>query len=229
MELFDLTGKAAVVTGGGTGLGEVAARALAEAGASLVICGRNRENLERVASDIESSGGRALPVAADVTLRDDVEHMASEGKDVLLRVAGSGAGEEAELLRCRMADSGAWVEHCGALTQRALADLMRQSAVLVLPSFYEGLPLVLVEALACGCRLICTSLPSVERELKPRLGRVLKLVAPPRLFQLDSCSYGGRTGGHCHTQLPEIPGQGKAIRSQDQPRRPRHIGNSLRC
>ena len=78
MELFDLTGKAAVVTGGGTGLGEVAARALAEAGASLVICGRNRENLERVAADIRSSGGRALPVAADITLRDDVEHMASE-------------------------------------------------------------------------------------------------------------------------------------------------------
>ncbi|MGB2583763.1 MAG: SDR family NAD(P)-dependent oxidoreductase, partial [Dehalococcoidia bacterium] len=42
MKIFDLTGKVAVVTGGGTGLGEAAAKALAEAGASLVICGRRQ-------------------------------------------------------------------------------------------------------------------------------------------------------------------------------------------
>ena len=61
MKMFDITGKIAVVTGGGTGLGEAAAKALAEAGASLVLCGRNREALERVASEVNSGGGRALP------------------------------------------------------------------------------------------------------------------------------------------------------------------------
>ena len=67
MEMFDLTGKVAVVTGGGTGLGEAAARALAGAGAALVLSGRNQANLEKVAADIRSGGGRALPVIADVS------------------------------------------------------------------------------------------------------------------------------------------------------------------
>ena len=94
MKMFDLTGRIAVVTGGGTGLGEAAAKALADAGASLVLCGRNREALERVASEINSAGGRALPVAADVTVRDDVENMAGEALkaydrvDILVNNAG---------------------------------------------------------------------------------------------------------------------------------------------
>jgi NAD(P)-dependent dehydrogenase (short-subunit alcohol dehydrogenase family) len=94
MKMFDITGKTAVVTGGGTGLGEAAAKALAEAGASLVLCGRKQEALERVASEIESAGGKALPVAADVTKREDVEHMAEEAEkacgkvDILVNNAG---------------------------------------------------------------------------------------------------------------------------------------------
>jgi NAD(P)-dependent dehydrogenase (short-subunit alcohol dehydrogenase family) len=94
MKMFDLTGKVAVVTGGGTGLGEAAARALAEAGASVVLSGRRRENLEKVAADIQSNGGQALPVVADVSRREDVESMAAEALraygriDVLVNNAG---------------------------------------------------------------------------------------------------------------------------------------------
>jgi len=94
MKMFELTGKVAVVTGGGTGLGEAAARALAEAGASVVLSGRRRENLEKVAADIQSNGGQALPVVADVSRREDVESMAAGalrayGKiDILVNNAG---------------------------------------------------------------------------------------------------------------------------------------------
>ena len=56
---------------------------------------------------------------------------------------------------------------------------MRRSTVCVLPSFYEGLPLVLVEALACGCRLVATDLPGVVDELAPRIGAALELVELP--------------------------------------------------
>jgi glycosyltransferase involved in cell wall biosynthesis len=62
---------------------------------------------------------------------------------------------------------------------------MRDSAVFVLPSFYEGLPLVLVEALACGCRLVCTDLEGVRREIAPYLGAALTLVPMPRLRTVD--------------------------------------------
>jgi glycosyltransferase involved in cell wall biosynthesis len=73
----------------------------------------------------------------------------------------------------------------GQLDQSALAALMRDSAVFVLPSFYEGLPLVLVEALACGCRLVCTDLEGVRREIAPYLGAALTLVPMPRLRTVD--------------------------------------------
>ncbi|MDZ7663922.1 MAG: glycosyltransferase [Desulfotignum sp.] len=42
----------------------------------------------------------------------------------------------------------------GPLSHDDLGDLLRHAHVFVLPSFYEGLPLVLMEALACGCRLV---------------------------------------------------------------------------
>jgi len=75
-------------------LGEAAAKALAEAGASLVLCGRRQEPLEKVASEIQSGGGKALPIKTDVSQRVEVESLASEalrafGKvDILVNNAG---------------------------------------------------------------------------------------------------------------------------------------------
>ncbi len=74
----------------------------------------------------------------------------------------------------------------GQLAQTELSDLMRRSTVCVLPSFFEGLPLVLVEALACGCRLVATALPGVADELAPRLGAALELVEPPAMAGVDT-------------------------------------------
>jgi glycosyltransferase involved in cell wall biosynthesis len=73
----------------------------------------------------------------------------------------------------------------GRLDQAALADLFRRCRVFALPSFYEGLPLVLVEALACGCRLVATDLPGVREEIAGRLGDGLSLVPCPRLARVD--------------------------------------------
>jgi glycosyltransferase involved in cell wall biosynthesis len=73
----------------------------------------------------------------------------------------------------------------GQLAQPELAALMRRCALCVLPSFYEGLPLVLVEALACGCRLLSTDLPGVRTALVPQLRDALQLVPTPRLIGVD--------------------------------------------
>jgi NAD(P)-dependent dehydrogenase (short-subunit alcohol dehydrogenase family) len=64
---FDLSHQAAVVTGAGRSIGRATASALAEAGASVVVAGRQLEALESVAGEIQTKGGIALPVVCDVS------------------------------------------------------------------------------------------------------------------------------------------------------------------
>lgn len=65
-ELFNLTGKVALVTGGGTGLGRQMAEALAEAGADVVVASRNTARLEDVAADLREQGRRVLALPLDL-------------------------------------------------------------------------------------------------------------------------------------------------------------------
>jgi gluconate 5-dehydrogenase len=83
-ELFDLSGRVSVVTGGATGLGLQMATALAEAGSNVVICSRKLENCEEAARGIEKLGVQALGLAADVTKPDQVEAV----KDAALKKFG---------------------------------------------------------------------------------------------------------------------------------------------
>ena len=68
-----LEGRVAFVTGGGTGITGGVARALADAGARVALVSRKIEHLEPAAERINSSGGKALPVVADVRNSEDVE------------------------------------------------------------------------------------------------------------------------------------------------------------
>ncbi len=72
LEIFDLSGKVALVTGATRGLGEVAAGALAKAGASVAVCGRSQPDLDRVTAAINVLGGRAAPFGLDVLQRAKV-------------------------------------------------------------------------------------------------------------------------------------------------------------
>ena len=75
-DLFDLTGKTAVVTGGSIGLGAQMATALAEAGANLVIAARKVERCVELASELEKDNGiRAIGVACDVSKADDCQNL----------------------------------------------------------------------------------------------------------------------------------------------------------
>jgi NAD(P)-dependent dehydrogenase (short-subunit alcohol dehydrogenase family) len=76
VERFDLTGKVAVVTGGGQGIGEGIAKAFAGAGASVVVAARHTDRIARVVDDIKASGGQAIAVATDVTDRSAVVALA---------------------------------------------------------------------------------------------------------------------------------------------------------
>jgi glycosyltransferase involved in cell wall biosynthesis len=118
-------------------------------------------------------------------LLDAFERLVAGRPGLRLHVAGGGSGEEADSIRARMDRMAPAVVQHGQLEQPELADVARQSTVCVLPSFYEGVPLVLVEALACGCRLVATELPGIVEELAPRLGIALEMVEPPRLESVD--------------------------------------------
>jgi NAD(P)-dependent dehydrogenase (short-subunit alcohol dehydrogenase family) len=71
--LFDLTGKTAIVTGGGRGLGKAIALGLAEAGADVVVASRKFENCEAAAHEIEQLGRRALAVGCHVGRPDQID------------------------------------------------------------------------------------------------------------------------------------------------------------
>jgi NAD(P)-dependent dehydrogenase (short-subunit alcohol dehydrogenase family) len=64
---FDMTGRVAVITGGGTGIGRGAALVLAERGADVVLAGRRRDPLEQTVKEIRATGRQAIPVPTDVT------------------------------------------------------------------------------------------------------------------------------------------------------------------
>jgi gluconate 5-dehydrogenase len=101
-ELFDLSGKRAIVTGGGTGLGFQMASGLAEAGADVVLCGRNEKRVAEVARGMAASTGvRALGLACDVRDPGQIDAVVSEtvralgGIDILVNNSGTSWGAPA--------------------------------------------------------------------------------------------------------------------------------------
>lgn len=94
-ELFDLSGRVAVVTGSGTGIGFDMATGLAEAGASVVVCARRVERCREAAQQLSALGVRTLALRCDVTNPDEVKAMveatlAEFGQiDILVNNAGT--------------------------------------------------------------------------------------------------------------------------------------------
>lgn len=85
-ELFDLSGRVALVTGGGRGLGRDIATGLAEAGADVVLAARDLERCEQAAAELEALGARALPLALDLAREEQVEAVAVRALEVMGRV-----------------------------------------------------------------------------------------------------------------------------------------------
>src|SRR5260370_24389120 len=92
--LFDLTGKTAIVTGTSRGLGQEFARALAKAGADLVLTSRNRASLSAFESEIQALGRSTVALELDVRYQHSIEAMVADAEsafghlDILVNNAG---------------------------------------------------------------------------------------------------------------------------------------------
>jgi gluconate 5-dehydrogenase len=103
-ELFDLSGRVAIVTGGSRGLGKEMAEGLAEAGASLMLCARRDEWLTPTVTEMRERGFQAEGVLCDVTSAEQVQRVVDKtievfGKvDILINNAGISWGERPEAM-----------------------------------------------------------------------------------------------------------------------------------
>jgi 3-hydroxybutyrate dehydrogenase len=106
--VISLAGKTAVVTGAGRGIGAACARALAGAGARVVLGARTRESVERVAADLRTLGHEAAATACDVTDPASVDALARFSAErfgeVTLLVNNAGIGHAAPLERLTLDD-----------------------------------------------------------------------------------------------------------------------------
>jgi glycosyltransferase involved in cell wall biosynthesis len=102
-----------------------------------------------------------------------------------LHIVGSGTGEEERYCLELAGKAVSTVTIHGRVTQQQLARLMGKCHLFILPSFYEGLPLVLIEALASGCRLITTDLPGCRELLGKADPDLVEFIGLPVMKEID--------------------------------------------
>ncbi|MDE0040403.1 MAG: SDR family NAD(P)-dependent oxidoreductase, partial [Candidatus Poribacteria bacterium] len=94
-QMFDLSGRVAVVSGAASGMGRAMSLALGEAGADLMLADINVEGAEKTAGEIEAMGQRAIPVNCNVSRPDEIRAMFAQLDSEFGRVdfLGNVAGE----------------------------------------------------------------------------------------------------------------------------------------
>src|SRR2546422_9686842 len=107
--------KIAIVTGGGTGIGEAIAKVFAREGARVSITGRRKDELERVVREIERKGGQALALPGSVTNEQDVQDaVAATGRTFgRLDILGNNAGNLFHAARLHRTPDPIWEETLG--------------------------------------------------------------------------------------------------------------------
>lgn len=109
-------------------------------------------------------------------------------KKISLTIAGAGnETHETEVIYKAAEKCRHEVIFTGAVSQEKLAKIFRKSDIFILPSFYEGLPLVIIEALASGLKVVTTDLPGVKQWIGKKINSsgVIQYVKLPKLEKID--------------------------------------------
>lgn len=109
------------------------------------------------------------------------------GEKYMLALAG-GAGNQEEFREIQILAENCpcEVQFLGRLSHQELAKELNSSDVFILPSFFEGLPLVIIEAMACGLHVVCTDLPGIKPWMEAVLPEhCVTFVKPPRMRNAD--------------------------------------------
>nr|WP_050770008.1 glycosyltransferase family 4 protein [Desulfuromonas acetoxidans] len=98
---------------------------------------------------------------------------------------GDSKGEEKNEIIALARQLGNSVTLHGSLKPDQLAEILKKSHLFILPSFFEGVPLVVLEALACGCRVVTTNLPGIKEVFGPLTCDWLQRVELPEMETID--------------------------------------------
>jgi glycosyltransferase involved in cell wall biosynthesis len=126
--------------------------------------------------------GRLVPEKGQAVLLEAVARLREEGREVQVKLAGEGELRAHLEELCREAGIEDRVSFLGAVSQERIRDLYAEADVFCLPSFAEGVPVVLMEAMAMGLPVVTTRIAGIPELVEDGSGGVV--VAPGRVDEL---------------------------------------------
>ncbi len=137
--LFDMTGKVVLITGGSRGLGRAMVQGFAEAGADVAIVSRKLAACEKAAREVEKLGVRAFPYACHVAHWDELEPMVAQ-----LKAACEAEGRDVDSVEI----TSMWIPATGVETVDRFRDLGVQRLIVPLPALGAGNPVKALDKFA---------------------------------------------------------------------------------
>jgi glycosyltransferase involved in cell wall biosynthesis len=122
-----------------------------------------------------------------------LERLAADSSVPAFELTMAGGCQD-EVMQKKLGELPAWAEWLGQIPQSALAELLRRTDIFILPSYFEGLPLVLIEAMSAGAVPVSTDLPGIRSWINANVsGSNAVFVPMPSMKSIDEPSDEGRS------------------------------------
>lgn len=115
LDVFSLSGRVALISGGGGAIGSAVAEAFAGAGAKVAVAGRTRETLDTAVARVAAAGSEGLAITADATVEADADRMVAAAierfgqVDIIVNAVGGGAGQVLHPAEAYPRDAWDWI------------------------------------------------------------------------------------------------------------------------